>query len=454
MISKEFGQNITYWRKTKGYTQADLAKHSGLHRSFISGIEAGGRNVTLETISKIASALSVPIADLFSSATSELETTTTPKEVLFLKLGGTWDMVDSKDGLIGKGKLDDQKLQKLEGKTKNNELALLTVLQREMFQTQPVGKDIASHLFWVENIDKLITGQFMPVFSGDSSNYRNSLLAVVMEYIFTKIKENPSRQILAGICTDTTDIILPFLDAFTFDKQLPPILVTGANRSHKEKNSDAPKNFYDLATATHLPLLPGAYYIFHHVIYKGGDIVKIDPSEEPTAIEGLTTFFAPHRTQSKISLLQKGANTTRAKSAIGNLVRFTADNIFWAMNSVVTIDLGDMNTINEEVNRINSKKYKAVIIKSHALGNTPSPIKNAAAKAARSGKLVLNVSRCLIASTSNRYALSLSRASSQIITGNRLNPQIAKALLVRALLENRTQSQTRELVDKYSKRTF
>lgn len=454
MINKEFGQNIVHWRKAKSYTQADLAKHSGLHRSFISGIEKGERNITLETIAKIASALSIPIANLFSPTSNELEAITAPKEVLFLKLGGTWDMVETSNGLIGKGRLDDQQLQKIEEKTKHNEQALLIALRQEIFHTEPVGKDIASHLFWVKDIDKLITGQFLPIFSGDSSNYRNSLLAVVVEYIFTKLKEDPNRQILAGIGTDTTDIVLPILDAFLFDKQLPPLLVTGANRSHQEKHSDAPTNFTDLATASHLPLLSGAYYIFHHVIFKGGDIVKIDPSEAPTAIEGLTTFFAPHRTQSKIGFLQKSAYITKTKNTIGNLGKFTAEKIFRAMNSIVTVDLGDMNAIIEEVDRINDRKHQAVIIKSHALGNAPSPIRKAAIKAARSGKLVLNVSRCLIASTSDRYALSLSRASSQIITGSKLNPRTAKALLIRALLENRTQSQTQELVDKYSKRTF
>ncbi len=452
MINKDFGLKVGYWRKLRGFTQTDLAKHSGLHRSFISGIEAGERNATLETISKLASALSVSIADLFSSAV-KLETTTTPKEVLFLKLGGTWDMVESKDGLVGKGKLDDQRLQKIEQET-NNEFTLLTKLQKEIYQTTPVEKNIASHLFWAPDIGKLITGQFLPVFSGDSSNYRNSLLAVVIEYIFQKFQENPGRQILAGMGTDATDVLLPLLDAFLFDKQLPPLLVTGANRSHKETNSDAPLNFYDLATSTHLPLLPGAYYIFHHVIYKGGDIVKIDPSEEPTAVEGLTTFFAPHRTQSKIGFLQTGDYIPKTKNSIGNLSKFTAQKIFAATNAIATIDLGDMNAIESEIAKINSSKHLAIIIKSHALGNVPSPIKAAASKAARSGRLVLNVSRCLIGSTSDRYALSLSRASSQIINGKKLNSQIGRGLLLRSLLEKRDQKQTQDLINQYLLRTF
>ena len=58
-IQKKFGDKIRELRKQKGFSQEKLAFKSGLHRTYISDIERGSRNVSLKNIEKIAKALSV-----------------------------------------------------------------------------------------------------------------------------------------------------------------------------------------------------------------------------------------------------------------------------------------------------------------------------------------------------------------------------------------------------------
>jgi L-asparaginase/Glu-tRNA(Gln) amidotransferase subunit D len=288
-------------------------------------------------------------------------------------------------------------------------------------------------------------------------------LAATLDYILRRIQTSPHEQIIAGMGTDTTDILLPFLDAFLFDSHALPVLISGANRSHHEKQSDAPANFHNLAASTHLPLHPGAYYIFHQTLYKGGDIIKVDPNEDPTSLEGMMTFFAPQRTQTKIGFLQNGlrqAHHTNLKKSID--YPYSAEALYETINSVITINLGDLNSISNEIEKILNPQYKAILIQSHALGNTPNTIKKTSEEALKQGKLVINCSRCLISNTSERYGASLSslnqrelkNSPNKILSAKKLNNRIAKALLVRALLEKRDQSETQKLIDSYIKRTF
>ncbi|WP_286829589.1 MULTISPECIES: helix-turn-helix domain-containing protein [Kordiimonas] len=44
----------------------DLGFESGLHRTYVSGVERGVRNPTIEVLEKLALALDVSIADLVS----------------------------------------------------------------------------------------------------------------------------------------------------------------------------------------------------------------------------------------------------------------------------------------------------------------------------------------------------------------------------------------------------
>lgn len=64
-----FGKIVRQKRITKGISQEELAFTSGLHRTYISEIERGLRNVSLENIVKIANALNVEPKDLLEFST-------------------------------------------------------------------------------------------------------------------------------------------------------------------------------------------------------------------------------------------------------------------------------------------------------------------------------------------------------------------------------------------------
>lgn len=64
---RELGLTISYYRKLKGLTPADLAQNVGLSRTHISNIEAPQvkTSISLESLFDIADALDVPVKDLF-----------------------------------------------------------------------------------------------------------------------------------------------------------------------------------------------------------------------------------------------------------------------------------------------------------------------------------------------------------------------------------------------------
>ena len=65
-LKMEFGNRIRRQRAQLGISQVQLGERSGLHRTYISDVERGRRNVSLESINKLAEALKIPLADLFS----------------------------------------------------------------------------------------------------------------------------------------------------------------------------------------------------------------------------------------------------------------------------------------------------------------------------------------------------------------------------------------------------
>jgi transcriptional regulator with XRE-family HTH domain len=63
-ILKCFGRNVRKHRHEKGISQEDLAEICSLHRTYISSVERGERNISLQNIVKIARALNVTLQDL------------------------------------------------------------------------------------------------------------------------------------------------------------------------------------------------------------------------------------------------------------------------------------------------------------------------------------------------------------------------------------------------------
>lgn len=60
-----FGRNVRRLRKARGLSQEALSMESGLAQNYLSDIETGKRNVSLENIGTLARALGIPIAALF-----------------------------------------------------------------------------------------------------------------------------------------------------------------------------------------------------------------------------------------------------------------------------------------------------------------------------------------------------------------------------------------------------
>ncbi|HBC92746.1 MAG TPA: transcriptional regulator [Pelotomaculum sp.] len=58
-IFKTYGLNLRHYRKAKGLTLNQLSQNVGITSSYLGYLERGQRNPSLETISKIASALEV-----------------------------------------------------------------------------------------------------------------------------------------------------------------------------------------------------------------------------------------------------------------------------------------------------------------------------------------------------------------------------------------------------------
>lgn len=69
-IKKEFGQLVRKRRRNLDMSQEELGDKSELNRGYISDIERGKRNPSLEVIDRIAKALDSDLAKLFKN-TSE-----------------------------------------------------------------------------------------------------------------------------------------------------------------------------------------------------------------------------------------------------------------------------------------------------------------------------------------------------------------------------------------------
>jgi two-component system, response regulator len=63
-IMNDFGATVKARRTRLRLTQEELAERAGLHRTYITDVERGRRNISLHSIERLARALEVPIAGL------------------------------------------------------------------------------------------------------------------------------------------------------------------------------------------------------------------------------------------------------------------------------------------------------------------------------------------------------------------------------------------------------
>jgi len=66
-----FGLNLKRLRADAGLSQEELAARAGLHRTYVSSVERGHRNVSLENIFALAAALKCDPRDLLAPQSDE-----------------------------------------------------------------------------------------------------------------------------------------------------------------------------------------------------------------------------------------------------------------------------------------------------------------------------------------------------------------------------------------------
>jgi transcriptional regulator with XRE-family HTH domain len=64
-IRERFGYAVKVRREELGLTQEDLADRARIHRTYLSDIERGTRNLSLINIERMAQALAVSLPELF-----------------------------------------------------------------------------------------------------------------------------------------------------------------------------------------------------------------------------------------------------------------------------------------------------------------------------------------------------------------------------------------------------
>lgn len=72
-IKKRFGLAVKQRRHELGISQEELSFRAGLHRTYVSDIERGSRNTSLENIEKLTKALEISVSALFANYGIEKE---------------------------------------------------------------------------------------------------------------------------------------------------------------------------------------------------------------------------------------------------------------------------------------------------------------------------------------------------------------------------------------------
>ena len=70
-LAKRFGKLVRCLRQERGYSQEEFSFRVRLHQTYISSVERGERNVTIQTADRIARALGTTLSDLFGDLERE-----------------------------------------------------------------------------------------------------------------------------------------------------------------------------------------------------------------------------------------------------------------------------------------------------------------------------------------------------------------------------------------------
>lgn len=74
MLKNAIGKRIKELRIiTKDYSQAELAKLIGCNRAYLSRVESGKQNITIESLNQICNALNITFCDFFKPFDSKID---------------------------------------------------------------------------------------------------------------------------------------------------------------------------------------------------------------------------------------------------------------------------------------------------------------------------------------------------------------------------------------------
>lgn len=63
-VRQRLARNLQRRRRAKGLSQEGFAHEAGVHRTYVSDLERGARNPTIDVIDRLARALGVTMGDL------------------------------------------------------------------------------------------------------------------------------------------------------------------------------------------------------------------------------------------------------------------------------------------------------------------------------------------------------------------------------------------------------
>jgi transcriptional regulator with XRE-family HTH domain len=76
-LQRQLGRSLRSLRSAAGLSQEAFADQLGIHRTYVGGLERGERNVTLQTVERIAELLGVPALSLLDGTASAATATPT-----------------------------------------------------------------------------------------------------------------------------------------------------------------------------------------------------------------------------------------------------------------------------------------------------------------------------------------------------------------------------------------
>jgi transcriptional regulator with XRE-family HTH domain len=70
-LQRNLGRTVARLRRESGFSQEKFAVRVRVHRTYMSEIERGVSNISLDVIERIAKALSISVGELFSQGEQE-----------------------------------------------------------------------------------------------------------------------------------------------------------------------------------------------------------------------------------------------------------------------------------------------------------------------------------------------------------------------------------------------